>query len=348
VSYCINPKCQQRYNPDSAEVCQACGTPLLIQKRYRLVKPLREIDLDSDTEIFAVDDSGTTKVLKVLKNSQFISMLAREVQALQQLKHPGIPSIESSGYFTVLPNSSTQELHCLVMEFIAGENLEVWLEKHQPISNELALKWLRQLLEILDLLHENHLFHRDIKLSNIMLKPDGQLVLIDFGTVREVTNTYLAKIGGGRDLTSIISPGYTPLEQVNGKAVPQSDFYALGRSFVYLLTGKHPLDFPEDSQTGMLQWRESASQIYPHLANLIDELIAPFPGKRPLSTQEILQRLANPNLLSAKKISVKLRINWLIALNIGLLIVNLITGFLWLQTQQQSRDRGGEPPIYSK
>ena len=71
-----------------------------------------------------------------------------------------------------------------------------------------------------------------------MCKPNGQLVLIDFGTAREVSATYFAKVGQGQNVTGIVSPGYTPPEQTNGKAVPQSDFFALGRTFVYLLTGK--------------------------------------------------------------------------------------------------------------
>jgi serine/threonine protein kinase len=344
VSYCINPKCPDRHNPNSSEFCQTCGTPLLIQNRYRLVKPLRELDEQNHTEIFAVDDRGSKKVLKVLKNAQLVQMFEREVGALQQLNHPGIPKIEPEGYFTVSPNSNPQALHCLVMEKIEGQNLEQWLAQHKPISEAVALKWMRQLVEILDLLHYNKLFHRDIKLSNIMLKPDGQLVLIDFGTVRQVTNTYLAKVGGGREVTGIISPGYTPLEQVNGKAVPQSDFYALGRSFVYLLTGKHPIDFAEDSQTGALGWRDSA-QVSPELADLIDDLMAPFPGKRPLSTQEILQRLETPTRLRSKSLPQKSRLKWLVALNIGLFILQIVTGVLWLQAKQQLPNTGREQPI---
>lgn len=187
------------------------------------------------------------------------------------------------------------------------------------------------------MLHQSELFHRDIKLSNIMLKSDGQLGLIDFGTVRQVTNTYLAKIGGGLEVTGIVSPGYTPLEQVNGKAVPQSDFYALGRCLVHLLTGTHPLDFPEDAQTGELLWRNHVPQVETWLADLIDDLIAPFPGKRPLNTQEILQRLAIENILPRLKASLrKPRLHWLVILNIVLFVFQLVTGLLWLQAKQQS------------
>jgi tetratricopeptide (TPR) repeat protein len=77
-----------------------------------------------------------------------------------------------------------------------------------------------------------------------------------------------------------------------GHAVPQSDFFALGRTFVYLLTGKSPLDFPKNSRTGKLIWRNQATEVSPMLADLIDCLMAPFPGQRPQNCQQILQYLA--------------------------------------------------------
>ncbi|RAM51867.1 MAG: hypothetical protein C6Y22_09330, partial [Hapalosiphonaceae cyanobacterium JJU2] len=83
-----------------------------------------------------------------------------------------------------------------------------------------------------------------------------------------------------------------PPEQMNGKAVPQSDFFALGRTFVYLLTGKFPHEFSEHPRTGELIWRDSAKGISKNLADFIDYLMAPFPGNRPKDTQEILQRVA--------------------------------------------------------
>lgn len=290
MNYCINPKCLSRQNPDNLAVCQSCHTPLLVNNRYRLIKPLRELDEFSSTEIFEVDDGGTLKVMKILKRPKLLPMFQREARILQQLRHPGIPKVEPDGYFKLF--ISGKELHCLVMEKIDGYTLEEWLNLTGKISQKIAINWLIQILDILKIIHENNLFHRDIKPSNIMLRPNGQLVLIDFGTVREITSTYLAKVGGSeRYITGIISPGYTPQEQAIGKAVPQSDFFALGRTFVHLLTEKHPIDLPEDTKTGELIWQQKAPQISPALAELIDEMMAPFPGKRPASAQMILQRL---------------------------------------------------------
>jgi serine/threonine protein kinase len=80
------------------------------------------------------------------------------------------------------------------MERIRGYNLEQWLNENdnEPISQDLALDWLRQIAKILFYLHQNGFFHRDIKPSNIIQKFNGKLVLIDFGTARESRRQSLA------------------------------------------------------------------------------------------------------------------------------------------------------------
>jgi serine/threonine protein kinase len=105
-----------------------------------------------------------------------------------------------------------------------------------------------------------------------------------------VTYTYLAKIAGRQGVTAIVSSGYTAPEQINGEAVAQSDFFALGRTFVFLLTGQHPLSM-YDAQNDVLNWRSHTSGISPALLNLIDQLMARRRGDRPANAQEILQRL---------------------------------------------------------
>ena len=241
-------------------------------------------------EIFEVQDlkdNHTSKVLKILKNNgtKLVELFNQEASFLINLIHSGIPRAEEQFSLTL---GNGQELHCLVMERIQGENLEQWLKPNKQISQAQALEWMRELVTILDYVHQNRFFHRDIKPSNIMHKPDETLVLIDFGTAREVTQTVI----NGQDVTVVYSDGYTAPEQIQGHAVPQSDFFALGRTFVHLLTGKHPNCFSRDSQTRQLIWRSSASkEVSPKLADLIDDLIAPSVENRPQNTQVILQRI---------------------------------------------------------
>lgn len=291
MTYCINPHCPKPIDLANANnpICRNCGSQLLLQNRYRVLKQIGQGGFGNTLEI---DDGGKTKVLKVLteNNSKAVELFQQEAKVLSQLNSPGIPKVEADGYFTVLPKNSSVSLHCLVMEKIEGVNLEQWMEfrNYQTISETQALNWLKQIVEILALVHTQKYFHRDIKPQNIMLRPSGQLVLIDFGAVRQITTTILA----GNSHTRIISQGYSPPEQQNGYSVQQSDFFALGRTFIFLLTGKEPQDKAiYDPLTNELNWRKYAVNISPLLADLIDNLIAPTANQRPENTRVILQRL---------------------------------------------------------
>ncbi|MEH1934332.1 MAG: protein kinase [Nostoc sp.] len=291
MTYCINPHCPKPIDPVNANnlICRNCGSEILLQGRYRVLKQLGQGGFGNT---FEVDESGKTKVLKVLteKNPKAIELFQQEAKVLSQLNSAGIPKVEPDGYFTVLPKNSSVLLHCLAMEKIEGVNLEQWMEfrNYQGISETQALNWLKQLVEILALVHAHQYFHRDIKPQNIMLRPNGQLVLIDFGAVRQVTTTILA----GNSHTRIFSQGYSPPEQQNGYSVQQSDFFALGRTFIFLLTGKEPQDKEiYDPLTNELHWRKYALNLSPLLADLIDHLMAPTANHRPQNTQVILQKL---------------------------------------------------------
>ncbi len=280
MSYCINPECPCPQNPDHLEYCRACGSGLVYDEfLYRAIQPLdiptsAAQRITRDVRLYEVmDDTGNRAILKVLNNQRARSMarFEQEITALQQLAHLGIPRFERAFTFTT---SKSAKLGCLVMEKVDGVTLEQFLEQQGVISATTAVEWLKQLVEILYVVHQKGFVHRDIKPTNILRKPDGQLVLIDFGN--------------GPDT---VSAGYTPPEQADGKAVPQSDFFALGRTFVHLLTGKHPIDLPKDLQTGQLLWRPYAPQVSPALANLIDDLMAISPSDRPPKVQAILARV---------------------------------------------------------
>jgi serine/threonine protein kinase len=357
VIYCINPECGQRENPDNLECCQDCGTPLLIKNRYRLILPIRPLSEGGQAEVFEVEDLGVeaakgqrNKVLKVLEKNHenLVRLFKQEAKILNELDHTGIPKIQlGDSYFTVSLPRTSKLLHCLVMEKIEGENLQDWVKTNKPVSQEQALDWLKQLLEILGYLHKHKYFHRDIKPSNIMLRPNGQLVLIDFGTVREMTQTYIVKIDSNREITCVYSAGYTPVEVIQGKACLQSDFYALGRTFVYLLTGKSPLDLPEEA--GKLNWRESVPQVSQPLADWIDYLMASSPDQRPQDTSFIWERLEGKTIKTLRSPPIENlpsrpieppsppTTRLLIILNFVLFSIVLVSGLLWFQRQQENQ-----------
>ncbi|MGI8504140.1 MAG: protein kinase domain-containing protein [Hassallia sp.] len=301
MSFCINPVCPKPNHPDNDDnrFCQSCGSQLELLKRYRVLRLLS--DKTGFGKVYEAYEQDTPKILKVLKedlssHAKAVELFQQEAAVLGHLNHPGIPKVD--GYFQYQTRNGLV-LHCIVMEKIEGSNLEQWLKQQQnrPISQEQAVTWLKQLLEILALVHAKQYLHRDIKPSNIMIRSPlakgdwGDLVLIDFGTAREVTRTYLAKISsGGGGITAIMSSGYSAPEQINAQAVPQSDFYALGRTFVFLLTGYHPLEM-YDSHDNVLHWCNHAMQISPLVLNLIDSLMVRDVNQRPATAQDIIKRL---------------------------------------------------------
>ncbi|HVB61523.1 MAG TPA: serine/threonine-protein kinase [Ktedonobacteraceae bacterium] len=159
----------------------------------------------------------------------------REVDVLSQLDHPNLPRFYE--YF------QTAEQWYLVMEFIAGETLEEYQRKatnrHLLLSEVLDIGI--HLCLILDYLHSQQppIVFRDLKPTNIMRTPTGQLYLVDFGIARYF------KPGQAKDTVALGSPGYAAPEQY-GKAqtTPRADIYSLGAVLHQLLTTSDPSEAP--------------------------------------------------------------------------------------------------------
>jgi serine/threonine protein kinase len=300
MSLCINPSCSQpdRSENEVQQFCQTCRSELLLQGRYRVMRLLN--DKSGFGTVYEAFERKVPKLLKVLKaeyndSPKAIELFRQEATVLSQLSHPSIPAVESDAYFQYLPHvhpgNKPQPLHCLVMEKIDGLNLREWMRQqgNHPIGEKQALNWLKQLVEVLHLVHQKNYFHRDIKPENIMLRSTGQIVLVDFGAAREMTLTYLGQVGKTGGITRISSAGYTPPEQEKGQAVPQSDFYALGCTLIYLVTGNQPTDVGMyDYFNNEFTWREHAPHLSPGFADFLDRLVANRVSDRPKDTQEIL------------------------------------------------------------
>ncbi|MGD1906099.1 MAG: protein kinase [Leptolyngbyaceae cyanobacterium] len=298
MSLCINPDCPRPDHAGNSEAnqCQACGTTLILQGRYRVMRVLS--NQTGFGVVYEAYERNLPKILKVLRRDRaridkVLSLFKQEATVLSQLRHTGVPYVSDEGYFTLTPPDAAEPLHCIVMEKIDGLNLKQWMQQqgNHPIHEEQAIGWLQQLAGILQQIHHSNYFHRDIKPDNVMIRTSGQLTLVDFGAAREMTQTYLGHMQGS-GVTAISSAGYTPPEQEQGQAVPQSDFYALGRTLIYLLTGKSPSDTAlYDPFENRFEWRSHAPQVSPGLADLLDSMIEPRVVDRPKTAQVILDRI---------------------------------------------------------
>ena len=308
MTICINPSCPQPNCLANREnrFCQSCGSPLEVFGKHRAKRRLN--DKTDFTEAYELDVNNETKVLRLLKqylstDSETIELFRQEAGILGQIQHPGIPNHDI--YFQYKTRNNLV-LHCMVMDKIDGKDLEEWRRQNsKSISQIQAINWLKQLIEILDLSHRKNYLHRDIRPSNIIIKPNQQLTLTNFGTAKELSQPYLKKLSNISTLIEIDSVGYKPPEQMTGETVAQSDFFALGRTFVFLLTGYHPLEMPPniyDAENDILYWHNETNHISPLFLNLIDDLMANKVEKRPQDTQEILQRLKQIELQLAPPI----------------------------------------------
>ena len=302
MSLCINPQCRKYHNSDTLLFCKDCGSELLIDGRYRVQSLLGQGGFGLTYEV--LDLYSQPRVLKVLtdNNPKYVELFQQEARVLEIMNHPGIPNLDLNGYFTYYPRDIEEPLHCIVMEKIEGLNLEEYLAKrnNKPIFYKRALRWLAELSLILEQVHNLNFFHRDIKPSNIMLKANGCLVLIDFGTARQLSNSYIKKQSAGL-VTGVVSSGYTPAEQMRGKATKQSDFYALGSTIIFLLTASNPLKF-YNSQKDKIEWSNTVENIPSDFVRLIDSMVSSFPANRPKNAKDIFQEIVkiDPSLQSVK------------------------------------------------
>lgn len=173
--------------------------------------------------------------------------LIAETNILKSLNHKYLPSI--------VDVIDDEETFLIVMDYIQGKSLNVILRESMeqdgyPISVEDTLSWAKQLCDVLYYLHTRPqpIIYRDMKPANVMLKPDGEISLIDFGTAR------VFKTGNSEDTTCLGTPGYAAPEQYggNGQTRPQTDIYCLGATLHHLITGRNPaatpFNFPKITQ----------------------------------------------------------------------------------------------------
>ncbi len=218
-----------------------------------------------------------------------IEAFEREAYLLVDLRHPSLPKIHD--------HFDEAGRWYLVMDFIEGESLEKYLEKApgSRLPLNVTLKIGMKLCDVLHYLHSHQppIIFRDLKPTNVMCTPSGEMYLIDFGIAR------LFKPGQARDTVSYGSVGYAPPEQFGKLTTPQSDIYSLGALLHQMLSGRdpgtstpNPFTFPPLSRVPAKLERLVGQMVQMNAANRpasmaavkqeLQQIAAQLAGKRPL------------------------------------------------------------------
>jgi len=291
---CLNPDCLNPQNPDGKKFCQACSTPLvsLLRNRFRVMRVLSDEGgfgrtyLSEDTDKlneYCVIKQLAPKFQGTWSQKKAIELFAQEAKRLQELgEHGQIPTLLA--YF--------EQDNCLylVQQFINGQNLlkELQIRKIYREWDLQSILW--DLLPVIKFIHSRGVIHRDIKPENIIRrKRDGRLVLIDFGSSKQLTVRIQQKNG-----TSIGSHGYSPIEQIrDGKAYPASDLFSLGATCFHLVTGMSPwLLWMEHGYSWVTHWQDYLQFPLSHeLASILDKLLQKEIQNRYQSVDEVVRDL---------------------------------------------------------
>ena len=300
---CLNPHCPNPENPDNTKFCQSCGVKIvpLLLNRFQVVKVIGQggfgrTYLAKDTHKF--DEFCVVKQLVPHTQGTWainktVELFKQEAKQLQQLgKHPHIPALYA--YF------QQDDYLYLVQQFIPGQDLAQELQ-HRGIWQEEEIKeLLQEILPVIQFIHKNGIIHRDIKPANIMrcqgsiqVGKTGNLVLIDFGISKQLSNTILTTTQG----TMIGSCGYAAIEQMKlGEAYPASDLFSLGATCFHLLTNVCPSDlFLEEGYGWTNNWRNHLqTKVSDELSQVLNRLLHKDIAKRYQSAEEVIKDIPIP------------------------------------------------------
>ncbi len=231
------------------------------------------------------------KQLKPVSNEPFVLETAKrlfdqEAEMLYSLgSHDRIPRL--------LAHFQEGEEFYLVQEFADGTDLtqEISSGKRSPESVVIAL--IKEVLEILVYVHDRNVVHRDIKPANLIRRnSDRKIVLIDFGAVKEIGSLAVDPQGNTNLTIAIGSPGYMPIEQLNGKPRFSSDIYAVGMMAIQAITGAEPRLFDEHPETAELVWRDRIQGNYSsQFLDILDKMVRYDFRQRYQTASEVLEAI---------------------------------------------------------
>lgn len=238
-----------------------------------------------------------------------INSLLAEANLMKRLDHPSLPRIVD-----IIDNVVTIYI---VMDYIEGESLDKILNEYGAQPEELVINWAKQICDALSYLHSQKppIIYRDMKPANVMLNPEGNIKIIDFGIAREYKEQNLA------DTTVLGTKGYAPPEQYSGQTDARSDIFALGMTMHHLLTGVDPRK--GDRYVPVRQWNPELSE---GIEVIIDKCVQPAAENRYQSCSDLLYDLEHPELITKDfKKKQKRRLS-LFLVSAGMCVLMLISG----------------------
>lgn len=273
----------------------------IIKERYQVVQILSSSNYCQT--YLAHDISQNPPTPCVIKHLLPANTQANSMSTLRRLFTREVAALEKLGTYSQVPQlldsfEENQQFY-LVQEYIAGQALSTILLPGVRWNENQVVELLYEVLSILEVVHAHGLIHRDITPSNLIRRSrDGQLVLIDFGSVKQAWTQVVTSHGqtnanyavGIPATVAIGTPGYMPSEQSRGRPRPNSDIYALGMVAIQALTGMQPTLLLEDGETGEVIWQHLAA-VSPELAAIINQMVRYHFSDRYQSATEVLASL---------------------------------------------------------
>ena len=265
-----------------------------------------------------------TKRARDMNNEIVIQSAIAEANMIKKLDHTALPRIVD-----IIDNGN---MIFVIMDYIEGETLGSVINMEGAQPQEYVVEWALQLCDVLDYLHTRKppIIYRDMKPENIMLKPDGNVKLIDFGIAREYKEHKTS------DTVGLGTRGYAAPEQFGGKTQTdaRTDIYCLGMTLHHLLTGKNPSEPPYE----IYPIRHWNPQLSTGLEAIVQKCINLDPAKRYQSCAELTYALYHYEELGAEYIaSQRSKLRYFITTTVAMIIC-LVVGILGLGMKNYSNN----------
>lgn len=283
----------------------------IINEKYEILKVIGRGGMSEVFLTMDISDNSLWAIKEIVKkegdyqNELAVQSLLAEASIMKDLNHPLLPKIRDI--------ISTSYAIDVVMEYIDGESLDKIVRIRGPQPQEKVINWGIQICDALRYMHTKQppIIYRDMKPANVMLKPDGQLKVIDFG---------IAKIFNEDDIEddrNLGTKGYAAPEQFGGLTDKRTDIYCLGVTLYHLVTGKNPCDPPYE----LFPIRRLKPSLSIGFEEVIDKCIKADPNERYQSCDELMYALKFYYLRDEEENQVKTKDYKTIKILSGILVI---------------------------